>query len=214
MKMMACSSIIFSIYLSVVLHLSQGYEVIQPQTRTVNPDRSASITCEHTANVNSVIDVRLNSISPKPQTLCQLGASRCEDIVIYEEKHNKYIFLIFNIGPEAMKIKYVCDFTLNINNIHTAEVGKPTTLLEGQKEEGQKGEAESKPKPQPGSDEWTLLEFILIGLLLPTLLYSCIITFFYFRMCLTSNTSDPENSMYVEMRKAPVPRNPEFDLYS
>ncbi|XP_065818613.1 uncharacterized protein [Labrus bergylta] len=210
MKMTTCSSIIFSIYLSVVLHFSQGYEVIQPQTVTVRPDRSASITCEHTGNVNSVIDVRLNTISAK--TLCQLGSSSCKGIVYYKENH-KYIFLIFNIRPEEMKIKYVCEFTLNINNLHTTKEGKPTTLLEGQKE-GQKEEAKSIPKPQPESDEWTLLEFILIGLLVPTLLYSCIITFFYFKMFLTSNTSDPENSTYVEMRKAPVTRNSEHDLYS
>lgn len=41
---------------------STGFEVIQPDYQTVNSDRLASISCEHTANVTSVEDVRLNGI--------------------------------------------------------------------------------------------------------------------------------------------------------
>ncbi len=43
---------------------SSGFEVIQPQNRTVNPDGSVTISCEHTENVSSVEDVRLNVMSP------------------------------------------------------------------------------------------------------------------------------------------------------
>ncbi|XP_044073804.1 junction-mediating and -regulatory protein-like isoform X2 [Siniperca chuatsi] len=63
--MTACSFnifIIFTIYLSFIFHPSHGFEVIQPRNRTVNPDGSVSISCEHTANTNSVIDVRLYGI--------------------------------------------------------------------------------------------------------------------------------------------------------
>lgn len=41
---------------------SSGFKVIQPQNKTVNPDQTVSITCEHTADDNSVLDVRLNNI--------------------------------------------------------------------------------------------------------------------------------------------------------
>lgn len=38
-----------------------GFGVIQPQNLTVTP--SATISCEHNANVKSVKDIRLNAIS-------------------------------------------------------------------------------------------------------------------------------------------------------
>lgn len=44
-------------------HLSD-FKVIQPQNRTVNQDELASISCEHTAEVTSVEDFQLLSMSP------------------------------------------------------------------------------------------------------------------------------------------------------
>lgn len=41
---------------------SAGFNVIQPHYKTVNSDRLASISCEHTANVTSVEDIRLYGI--------------------------------------------------------------------------------------------------------------------------------------------------------
>ncbi|XP_041663452.1 uncharacterized protein LOC121522849 [Cheilinus undulatus] len=204
-KTTRCFSVLM-IYLSYIFSISQGYEfeVIQPQTQMINPDRSASISCEHKANASTVLDVRLNSIqSGEPKMLCQKGKKPCKDMVLYQENDKKFIFFIFNIDQKAMKIKYQCEFTVEHENIHHDGTGNTsTTLLEGQ------NEAHCK------SDQWTVLEFILIGLLAPTFLYSCVITLFCFRQRANSieNSCDPENSTYVEMRKAPPQRNPDFDM--
>lgn len=42
-------------------HLS-GFQVYQPSHRTVNPDGSATITCEHNEISSSTRDIRLNDV--------------------------------------------------------------------------------------------------------------------------------------------------------
>ncbi|XP_076603631.1 uncharacterized protein LOC143330758 isoform X2 [Chaetodon auriga] len=212
--MTACSFdifIIFTIYLGFILHPSHGFEVIQPQFRTVNSDGLATISCEHTANVTSVADVRLNGISltDKPDPLCQKGMTECKNIIMHQETPNKCLFIILNIGQEAMNIKYECEFTVKKGDIDYTERGTPTTLLPGGKET-----VCIPPPPQSHQLRW-----ILSGLLALMFLYGCVITSFYIRLRVTFfflykvNNRDPKNSTYVVMRKAPLPRNPPLDIY-
>ncbi|XP_033966317.1 uncharacterized protein [Pseudochaenichthys georgianus] len=207
-KTTACSFfIIFTIYLAFIFHPSHGFGVIQPQNLTVTP--SATISCEHNANVKSVKDVRLNAISQTdPSTmLCQKGMEDCKDIIMLQKDPNKWLFILLNIGPEAMKMKYECEFTVEEGGLDKTELGDATILLSGQKEVTCAPQPTSSPPSSPPSH---LLSWILIGLLALMFLYSCLITAFYIRV--TCNDTDPENSTYVEMRKAPRPCSP-VDIY-
>lgn len=199
--------LIFTTYLNFIFHTSHGFEVIQPKSRTINPDGSVSISCEHTANVSSVEDVRLNAIpiTGNPSLLCQKKQKDCKNITMHEENPKKWLFIILNIGPEAMNMKYECEFTVKKDDIDFTKTGAPTVLQRGQKE------APGIPHPtHPPPSQSQQLRWILIGLLALTLLYSCVITSFYIRLrvCLTAtftcSSRDPENSTYVEMRKAPA----------
>ncbi|KAK1902622.1 Sulfotransferase 2B1 [Dissostichus eleginoides] len=121
----------------------------------------------------------------------------------------KWLFILFNIGPEAMKMKYECEFTVEEGVLDNTESGKVTTLLSGQKEV-------TCAPPPPSSPPSHSLSWILIGLLALMFLYSCLITAFYIRLTvpvsLTCSATDPENSTYIEMRKAPRPCSP-VDIY-
>ncbi|XP_031729310.1 uncharacterized protein LOC116397734 [Anarrhichthys ocellatus] len=208
--MTSCSFIfiIFTIYLSCIFHRSHGFEVIQPENRTVNPDGSASISCEHTANVNSVEDVRLNviSLTDKPRLLCQKGKKYCKNISMHEENPHKWLFIMLNIGPEAMTKKYECGFTVRTDDLDHTETGTPTKLLPGQKEAA--CIRQPSPPPCPQFPQPPQLFWIVIGLLALMFLYSCVITSFFIR--LRCSNREARNSTYVEMRKAPQPRNPPF----
>ncbi|XP_042282672.1 uncharacterized protein LOC121907275 [Thunnus maccoyii] len=200
--------IVFTIYLGFVLFPSNGFKVIQPQSQTVNPDGSALISCEHNANGSTVVDVRLNNVSLTGSTqsvLCQKGQKKyCKNIVMYPENHNKYLFIILNIEEEAMNILYECEITVEKEDLDFTERGTPTRLLPGQRE------TKYVPHPPPPAQSH-LLWWMLIGLLALMFLYSCVITSFYIKLRISSN--DPENSTYVEMRKGPVPRNRDYDIY-
>lgn len=63
--------------------------------------------------------------------LCQKGKDDCENIIMHLENPNKCLFIILNIGPEAMKMKYQCEFTVKENGLDRTETGAPTTLLPG-----------------------------------------------------------------------------------
>lgn len=201
--------IIFTIHLTLIFYTNHGFEVMQPQQQTVNPDRSASISCEHTANVSSVEDVRLNSISltGKSSTLCQKGMDDCKNIIMHQENPTKYIFIILNIRPEAMNLTYECEVTMKEKDLDYTEKGTPTRLLQGQQETVE--QCSTPPSLPPACHH--LLRWILIGLLALMFLYSCVITSFCIR--LTRSNSDGENSTYVEMRQAPLPRNRPSDIY-
>nr|XP_040058482.1 uncharacterized protein LOC120834510 isoform X2 [Gasterosteus aculeatus aculeatus] len=177
--------IIFTIPLSCLLHRSHSFEVIQPQNRTVNPDGSVSISCEHTANVGSVEDVRLNAISEtdrhKPTVLCQKGRKDCKNITMLQENPQKWLFIMLNIGPEAMTVKYQCEFTVNEDDIHKTRMGTPSELLP-------KAACLAQPSPssRPPSPSLSLEIFwIAIGLLALMFLYSCVIPSFYIRLRVT-----------------------------
>ncbi|XP_037343551.2 uncharacterized protein LOC119228299 [Pungitius pungitius] len=198
--------IIFTIPLGCILHRSHGFKVIQPQYRSVNPDGSASISCEHTANASSVEDVRLSalSVTNKASLLCQKGRTDCENIAMLRASPQKWLFILLNIGPEAMAVKYQCVFTVKKDNLDLTRTGTPTQLLPSQKEAACLNQpSPSSPPPSPPSLETF---WIAIGLLALMFLYSCVITSFYIR--LRCSKDEAGNSTYVEMRKAPRPRNP------
>ncbi|XP_078118675.1 uncharacterized protein LOC144525587 isoform X1 [Sander vitreus] len=210
-EMTACSFNIFikfTIYLGFILQSSHGFEVIQPPSRTVNPDGSASVTCEHNADVKTVEDVGLRAMSLTnsldKHLLCRKGKKDCKNITMLEENPNKWLFVILNIGPQAMNMKYECEFTVKINDLDFTKTGTPTILLPGQEE------APCVPHPTllPASHQ---LRWILIGLLALFFLYCCVITSFYINLRCCNR--EPENCTYVEMRKAPHPRNPPLDIY-
>ncbi|KAL6100446.1 uncharacterized protein ACO6RY_07596 [Pungitius sinensis] len=199
--------IIFTIPLSTILHRSHGFQVIQPQNRTVNPDGSASISCEHTADVSSVEDVRLNAVSAtnRASLLCQKGRTDCKNIAMLRENPQKWLFILLNIGPEAMAVTYQCEFTVKQDYLDLTRTGTTATeLLPSRKEAACLNQpSPSSPPPSPPSLETF---WIAIGLLALMFLYSCVITSFYIRV--RCSNDEAGNSTYVEMRKAPRPRNP------
>ncbi|XP_071339078.1 uncharacterized protein [Trachinotus anak] len=215
--MTACSFnffILLTVYLSLIFHPSHGFMVIQPQYQTVNPDGSASISCEHTANVSSVADVRLTSISLNPSersVLCQKGKKDCKNITMYRENPNKYLFILLNIGPEAMNMTYECEFTVTKGRLDYTNNGRPTTLRAGLSTGQNKTEDWVPRLPQP--PHCYELIWIPIGLLVLIFLYSCVITSVYIKLRVTKTNSELENSTYVEMRKAPLTVNPPVGIY-
>ncbi|XP_047455932.1 uncharacterized protein LOC125017132 [Mugil cephalus] len=205
------SPLSFNIFIvfSLIFHQSHAFRVIQPQVQTVNPDKSATISCEHTASSSTVKDIRLNSISTgKPSKLWQKGMNwrEGENITVYQEKENKYVFILFGIGPEAMRVTYECEITVQNNELDSSVKGTPTRLIEGR---GETEDTSTPPSPPPSMTTPPLqpdqLRWILIALLTLTVLYSCVITSLYITW--RNSSKDCENSTYVEMRKAPLPRN-------
>ncbi|KAJ4922036.1 hypothetical protein JOQ06_021478 [Pogonophryne albipinna] len=123
--------------------------------------------------------------------LCQKGMQVCKDVIMVPQ-NTKWLFNLQNIGPEAMKMKYECGFTVEEGVLDKTKSGKVTILLSGQKEVTCAPQPTSSPPSSPPSD---LLSWILIGLLALMFLYSCLITAFYIRlMC---SDTDPENTTYV-----------------
>ncbi|XP_068185957.1 uncharacterized protein [Antennarius striatus] len=197
-------------YLSFIFRPAYGFEVIQPRNRMVNSDRSASISCEHTANGASVKDVQLIGMPLTGNSgrtlLCQKGMNRCENIIMHQENPKKFLFIILNVDLEAKNMKYECEFTVQINDLDYTETGTPTLLLLGQTDTVC-GHSPAPPPPPQSLD----ITWIMIGLLALMFLYCCAITYFYVTLKLRSRT--PEDSTYVVMRKAPLSRNSSVDIY-
>lgn len=63
--------------------------------------------------------------------LCQKGMETCQNVEMYEQSPKKYLFIINNIGPKAMNMKYECEFTVKINDLDYTVRGRPTILLPG-----------------------------------------------------------------------------------
>ncbi|CAK6967629.1 uncharacterized protein LOC122992283 [Scomber scombrus] len=212
--------IILTISLGSLLCPSHGVDtwmVFQPSTQTVNPDGSATISCEHNAINGSVEDIRLNNVigvtatdNSRRSVLCQRGQKHCENIVMYQDRHNKSIFILLNIEEEAMNMLYECEFTLTKEELDYTKRGEPTRLLPAPANSNLIRRTTSEPVPplQPPAQSH-LFRGILIGLLALMFLYSCVITSFYIRLRNSGgdHESFPENSTYVEMRKGPVAGN-------
>ncbi|KAF3694492.1 hypothetical protein EXN66_Car010168 [Channa argus] len=217
----------FNIIITIYLSLSYGFKVIQPQNRTVDPDGLVSISCEHNANVTSLIDVRLNRISlrdNKRTLLCQKAMHGCENVLIHSNNPQKWLFILLNVGQEAMNTLYECEFTLVENDLHETETGEPTRLLQGQQEPDQDcAPASQLPLAwQCGQQIW-----ILIGVMALMFLCICVMACLYVKLRHTTGSEqlcesglpqtapppqhrsneEPENCIYVEMKKATQPRN-------
>lgn len=65
--------------------------------------------------------------------LCQKGQKQCNNIFMYKDAKvpSKYVFIVYNIGPEAMAITYQCEFTAEIKNLHETKKAHPTALQAG-----------------------------------------------------------------------------------
>ncbi|KAM4559117.1 uncharacterized protein PAE49_013631 isoform 2-T2 [Odontesthes bonariensis] len=189
------------------------FDVIQPPRQTVNPDRSASISCEHTSRYGVVRDVRLYAVSQTDESLlCQKGMPSCNNVSMYEESPNKYFFILLNIGPEAMNLTYKCQISMEINDVDHTEKGKPTELKEVVETQTGQNVKEERCEPSPRLPHLSYkLRWILTGLLAFLFVYSCVVTHLYIRRM--NSNKDCEDSTYVEMRKAPVPLNQHLDIY-
>ncbi|XP_047227303.1 uncharacterized protein LOC124871785 isoform X2 [Girardinichthys multiradiatus] len=173
--------------------LKPDFAVIQHQFQT------ASISCEHDAEGFPVKDVQLYRI---PQTgqevmLCRKGQDFCRDIDKYPHNPRKFVFILLNVGPEAMDFTYQCAITVAVGNTDYTERGTPIKL--------------QQEKDSPSSNELT---WILIGLLALVFFYSCVITCLYVRLTVTiwKNSRASENSTYVEM-KPPNQKSQYEDIY-
>lgn len=50
---------------------------------------------------------------------------------MHPKNSNKCLFIILNIGPEAMAMTYQCEFTVKKDDLYYTEKGIPTILLPG-----------------------------------------------------------------------------------
>ncbi|XP_005753545.1 uncharacterized protein LOC102196432 [Pundamilia nyererei] len=193
-------------YLSSLFYPSNGFEVIQPQNKTNNPD-TVFISCTFTANTGTIVDVRLNKVLPEKKMLCQTESEACHNIIVLKDAPFKYIFILLNAGPEAWTSKYECEWSATnkdgTDKTVTTAANKLIKLqLQGQLETT----PQCTPPPSPPPPQSHQLMWILIGLLALMFVYSCIITSFYMR--LMNSSKDCENSTYVEMRNVPVQLHP------
>ncbi|MEQ2295935.1 hypothetical protein AMECASPLE_019731 [Ameca splendens] len=60
--------------------------------------------------------------------LCQKGLDSCKNIRMTEHNPNKFVFILRNVGPEAMEFTYQCEITVTIENVDYTERGTPTKL--------------------------------------------------------------------------------------
>lgn len=82
-------------------------------------------------SINKVYLLTLRTDSLDKHLLCRKGKKDCKNITMLEENPNKWLFVILNIGPQAMNMKYECEFTVQINDLDFTEKGTPTILLPG-----------------------------------------------------------------------------------
>lgn len=56
----------------------------------------------------------------------------CEGVVMHEDGPNRYLFIMLNVGPQAMNLKYECEFTIKVNDVDYTKKGTPTILIAGE----------------------------------------------------------------------------------
>ncbi|XP_038157356.1 uncharacterized protein LOC119794080 isoform X2 [Cyprinodon tularosa] len=177
--------------------LLYNFNVNQPQFQDVNPDQTASISCQHDAEESTVQEVGLYRISQEIQEkICQIGTDNCTNIVAYQENSKKFVFILLNVGPEEMKFSYQCEINVKLGNVNNKSKGKPTKL--------------KQVKDCPSNEAY----WILIGLLSLMFLYGCVITCFFVRVTMANRKTNGagENSTYVIM-KPPPPNNQYAGIY-
>ncbi|XP_029980032.1 uncharacterized protein LOC115411902 [Sphaeramia orbicularis] len=190
------------------VYSSFDFKVYQPQSVAVNPDGSAIITCEHDANVSSIQDVQLFAIPPSDKSkkipVCQKGQKDCKNIIMHLENSNKCFFIMLNVGAEAMNMEYECKFVVIHGDIDFTRKGNRTRLRPCTETVSHYEHTLPQSPTCPQSN--LLITWILAGLLALTFMYSCVIS----AVCIIQRrkTAEPEHATYVEMRKAPLLRNP------
>ncbi|MED6243149.1 hypothetical protein ATANTOWER_015692 [Ataeniobius toweri] len=157
--------------------LKPDFTVIQRQLQDVNKNQTASISCEHDAEGFPIQDVQLYRITHTGQEvmLCRKGQDFCGNIAKYPHNPRKFVFILLNVGPEAMDFTYQCAITVAVGNTDYTERGTPIKLQQDEKD-------------SPSSNELT---WILIGLLALVFFYSCVITCLYVRLTVTIWTLGP-----------------------
>ncbi|KAM7406962.1 hypothetical protein PAMA_002932 [Pampus argenteus] len=174
-----------------------------------NPEMLLALS-ETTMPPHTLSDIVLLTLRAGTRSmLCQKGMKDCKNIAMYPVNANKYIFIILDVGKEAMNMLYECEFTVKKDDLDYTNNGSPTRLLSGQKES--KGVYPYGPRIPPPAQPH-LFRWILTCLLAVMIIYSCVITLFYCR--LRRSSRDPENSLYVVMRNGPLTRNPDHGIYS
>ncbi|XP_029386496.1 uncharacterized protein LOC115062028 [Echeneis naucrates] len=209
---------VLTVYLSVFPHRGRTFDfkVNQPRFQTVDQDGWVLISCEHTADVQNVTDIRLYSVTPSTKNIiCQKGMSNCRNIFMYEQNPKKWIFFIFNIQPKDTVNTYMCEVTVTKDFFDTTKHGTPTELVAGWNLPGKNETVCSTPPPSP-------LNWILIGLLALLLLSSFTIILVFIRLLVTNNKKnnssnnnnrEPEHSTYVVMRTAPLTQRASPHIY-
>jgi len=48
---------------------------------------------------------------------------------MHQESAHKWLFILLNVGPEAMSVRYECEFTVNEDDLDIQRKGTPTELL-------------------------------------------------------------------------------------
>uniref|UniRef100_A0A096MBU7 Immunoglobulin V-set domain-containing protein n=1 Tax=Poecilia formosa TaxID=48698 RepID=A0A096MBU7_POEFO len=191
-------------FLTPVFVFSYDFKVIQPKVQHVNPDQTASISCEHDSRGSKLMDVRLYRISQngKEEMLCQKGAS-CKDVNLTLSS-TKSVFTLQNIGPEAIRAAYQCEITVEYNDVDYTKRGTKTTLVYANRAMQLKVPSESEMDCSP-LDE-SVLGWILIGLLALMFLYSCIITCLYIKRTATI-WEESNNTFSFDSIQASFPKN-------
>ncbi|XP_014879955.1 uncharacterized protein LOC106941428 [Poecilia latipinna] len=178
-------------------------KVIQPEVQLVNPDQTASISCEPKAEGSTIQKARLYRISQDNSEQMVFQKSRadsCSPVTTHQRNPNKIVFTFQDVGPEEMKFTYQCEIIVKENDVVYIERGKLKKL--------QKSEMDCSPLDK------SELGWILIGLLALMFLYSCIITCLYIKRTATiwRSTKACENSTYVVM-KPPTHKGQHEDIY-
>ncbi|XP_054915988.1 uncharacterized protein LOC129379304 [Poeciliopsis prolifica] len=181
--------------------LLYDFHVIQPEVQHVNPDQTASISCEPKAEGSTIQIARLYRISQdnSEHMVDQKSITdSCSTVITHQCDQSKVVFILQEVGPEEMKFTYQCEKIVKKKDVVYIERGKLKKLQE-------------RKEDCPSLDR-SALGWILIGLLVLMFLYSCVITCLYFRLKATVWKNTKENCTYVVM-KPPTQKRQHEDIY-
>lgn len=56
----------------------------------------------------------------------------CDGVIMHEDSPNRCLFIMLNVGPQAMTLKYECEFTIKVDDVDYTKKGTPTILIAGE----------------------------------------------------------------------------------